>query len=222
VYALRRQDPSITGDVDGRVEARQLIGIRGKNGSAVRRESPVLSYCVCEETFASEKEMHLVADNVGAAARAWAAACAVRFEHHAALDGKGSDRGGVTFKIVGVDVKGSFIAAAFFPNDAADRRLLRVDRTCFDATLRFDKVGVFRHELGHVLGFRHEHIASDAPPDCPKESTSGTFPFTKYDPQSVMHYFCGGVGSEKLEITDVDVAGARLLYGRLRRDRRGR
>jgi hypothetical protein len=48
---------------------------------------------------------------------------------------------------------------------------------------------------------------------CPGEPLFGTTPLTDYDPQSVMHYFCGGVGSDQLAITDVDRAGAVRLYG---------
>ncbi|UTW61819.1 hypothetical protein KFE98_17670 [bacterium SCSIO 12741] len=70
-----------------------------------------------------------------------------------------------------------------------------------------------RHELGHVLGFRHEHIRSGAPAKCPNENTSGTINLTQYDPRSVMHYFCGQVGSKDLSFTDVDVRGAQKVYG---------
>jgi len=72
---------------------------------------------------------------------------------------------------------------------------------------------VLRHELGHVIGFRHEHIRSGAPPVCPHEDTTGTINLTDYDPRSVMHYFCGGVGSRTLEITDIDRTGSQQVYG---------
>jgi hypothetical protein len=88
-----------------------------------------------------------------------------------------------------------------------------IDPSFFVPTLPFDRVGVLRHELGHVLGFRHEHIRSGAPPICPDEATHHTIDLTQYDPQSVMHYFCGNVGSKQLAITAVDRAGARLVYG---------
>ena len=78
----------------------------------------------------------------------------------------------------------------------------------------YHKVGVLRHELGHILGFRHEHIRSGAPPSCPDDEAAwGAVPITEYDPRSVMHYFCGGKGSHELEITDVDRAGAVAWYG---------
>ena len=112
-----------------------------------------------------------------------------------------------------LDVNGQFIASAFFPNDPPDRRRILIDPSYFDPQLGFDQVGVLRHELGHVLGFRHEHIRSGAPPDCPDEDVTGTLDLTQYDPKSVMHYFCGDLGSKTLEITDVDRIGAQRVYG---------
>ena len=92
----------------------------------------------------------------------------------------------------------------------APRRVL-VDPTFF--TTSFDQVGVLRHELGHVLGFRHEHIRGEAPDVCPDESQTGTVDLTEYDPQSVMHYLCGSMGNKELRITALDKVGSRKVYG---------
>ena len=105
------------------------------------------------------------------------------------------------------DADGKFIASAFFPNDPVERRRADIDPSYY--TTSFDKVGVLRHELGHVLGFRHEHIRNEAPPVCPNEPLWDTKVLTKYDPKSVMHYFCGGVGSNALKISELDRKGAR-------------
>jgi hypothetical protein len=110
-------------------------------------------------------------------------------------------------------VGGALIAAAFFPNDPVDRRRVIIDPVYYAADLGFDRVGILRHELGHVLGFRHEHIRSQAPPLCPDEETDGVLNLTDYDPQSVMHYFCGEVGSRELTITELDRIGAQVVYG---------
>lgn len=75
--------------------------------------------------------------------------------------------------------------------------------------MSFDKTGVLRHELGHVLGYRHEHIGNV--PGCNTEGVSWER-LTPYTPNSVMHYFCGGAGSFDLSLRDLDKAGHRCLY----------
>jgi hypothetical protein len=70
-----------------------------------------------------------------------------------------------------------------------------------------------RHELGHSLGFRHEHIRADRPDLFDPESTEHTVAITAYDPRSVMHYVAGGLGDPQLRFTKLDRAGARQIYG---------
>jgi xanthosine utilization system XapX-like protein len=169
----------------------------------------VLTYAVARKTFEKESYDTVVA-NMKAATSAWEDACGVKFEHR--WDQDEADTPDVLFRVRGHDAGGAFIAAAFFPNDPPERRVLYVDPSYFKSW--FDPVGVFRHELGHVLGFRHEHIRKGAPPDCPSEDTTGTTGLSEeYDPQSVMHYFCGGVGSKELALTDKDEASAQRVYG---------
>ena len=66
----------------------------------------------------------------------------------------------LVFTVRHVDAGGQFIAAAFFPTYPPLRRRVLIDPSYFADDLSFDRVGVLRHELGHVLGFRHEHIVA--------------------------------------------------------------
>ena len=175
-----------------------------------------LTYAVLRQTFAigGKAGYELTVSSMKKATADWEKTCGVKFVHNHSLDT--SDKlklDGVVFVVREFDAKGGFIAAAFFPNDPVDRRRVLIDPSFYSPTLGFDRVGVLRHELGHVLGFRHEMIRSEAPPGCPDEDTYGTINLTDYDPSSVMHYFCGGVGSKELAITDVDRAGAQKVYG---------
>lgn len=78
--------------------------------------------------------------------------------------------------------------------------------------------GVFTHELGHVLGFRHEHIRDEAAPlpfNCSSESNLDEWrTLTAYDAASTMHYpWCNGVLESDLSITPLDAEGGRVAYG---------
>ncbi len=176
------------------------------------RPGTVLSYRVVRETFGDQDSYELVVKSMRAACMEWEETCGVDFQHKSELDNlPGTAPEGALFTVREFNAGGEFIAAAFFPNDPKDRRQVLVDPSYYSTD--FDRVGVFRHELGHVLGFRHEHIRSEAPPDCPDEDLFDTRNMGKYDPQSVMHYFCGEVGSSELRISDLDRSGAQRIYG---------
>lgn len=193
----------------------ELIGIKLPTGQLVRwRAGKVLSYCVLKNTFGSDEEYLLARQSVEQATKAWMDTCGIEFRHDVAKDTSPSTTvADVVFTVRKIDAGGRFIAAAFFPTDPPARRRVLIDPSFFAPGLTFDPVGVLRHELGHVLGFRHEHIRVEAPAACPDEDIADISILTGYDPRSVMHYFCGKVGDPKLLITDIDVAGSQRLYG---------
>lgn len=191
----------------------ELVGITQGGNRVVRwRPGLVLTYRIVRSTFPNESQYTTVRDNLRRATDNWEETCGVVFRHAEELDSlPGIGANGAVFTVRYINANGSFIASAFFPNDPPARRRLLVDPSYFGTT--FDSVGVLRHELGHVLGFRHEHIRSGAPAACPGEPIADTIPLTDYDPQSTMHYFCGGVGSQNLAITPKDREGSRRVYG---------
>ena len=194
----------------------ELVGIA--QGNRIVRWAPGLdlAYCVLKPTFTVGQEAgyQLAVDCMRKATAGWEEACGVRFVYKAELDTSHKlQPQGVIFTVREFDAGGQFIASAFFPNDPINRRRVLIDPSYYAPDLGFDKVGVLRHELGHVLGWRHEHIRSGAPPGCPDEDTYGTINLTDYDPRSVMHYFCGGLGTQDFAITDLDKSGAQKVYG---------
>jgi Astacin (Peptidase family M12A) len=197
----------------GHIAPRGLIA-QTRDGQVVKwKKDKVLSWRVAKASFrGNAAHYQLVVDSMKAATAEWESACGVNFEYHPELDSKpGTGLEGMVFVVREFNAGGKFIAAAFFPSDPVARRNVNIDPSYYTTT--FDKVGVLRHELGHVLGFRHEHIRNDAPPVCPNEQLWDTQVLTSYDPQSVMHYFCGGAGSHNLAITDLDRKGAQQVYG---------
>ncbi len=169
-----------------------------------------LTYAVDRNSFPNTSRYNTVVNNMRKAGQRWQTSCTncrVRFTHLTQHDANPSHNN-VNFIVRFKNVNGDYIAAAFFPHYGPVRRYVNIDPSYFTTT--FDKVGVLRHELGHTLGYRHEHIRNV--PGCFFEDNQWQ-PLTAYDPKSVMHYFCGGQGSLTLDLTILDRQGHRRLYG---------
>jgi serralysin len=199
----------------------------GTTTFADRRALPALiRYCYTsgwDPNGISAARLTDVQDAVDTAAAEWAAGANVSYVHVAALDGVSCTTGqvpsGVDFIITQHPNANS--ADAPFPSVTAASQRLRVGTNA--ATM-----GILRHELGHVLGLRHEQVHPDAGLGCLEGSVSplpagwsdqGTVALSEYDPGSVMHYTSGGVPgcsggtTSNAPITWLDGVGARMLYG---------
>ena len=199
---------------DPAAKRRGMIAI--ESGGKILRWKPgtVLTYCVYRPTFNSDQEHDAAVRGMQLAAADWEGLCGVKFEYHPELDKKpGLTWGEVQFPVVRQNGGGNTIAMAFFPNSPLRERLVYVFDGFYAGGGGFDPTGVLRHELGHALGFRHEHIVPEAPDFFNPEDTDHIHRLTGYDPRSVMHYVGPGVGNPKLEFTDNDRTGARILYG---------
>lgn len=178
-----------------------------------------LTYCV-SNSFGDRKQE--VVDAMASATGGWMAAADLTYTYVPAEDGNCTARNNrVLFDVNPVD-SGQYVARAFFPNQPRNQRNVLIDDMAFDIDDPiFTLNGVLEHELGHSLGFRHEHVRADIF-DIPFENWLNCVlegfldpnfrPVTEYDSASVMHYpQCGGTGT--LSITELDIAGARAIYG---------
>lgn len=167
-----------------------------------------LSYCV-STAFGSQHPRAV--SEMAAAAASWQAAARVAFRHVAAQDATCTvGNPNVTF-VVRPWTAG--FAMAFFPSSPSSERAVFMDFAAFDAVLD-PTIPVFRHELGHTLGLRHEHIGNGTP--CRGETTANSRDLTPYDVASIMHYGsreCGGAGVSATNLSARDIDGIRQLYG---------
>ncbi len=170
-----------------------------------------LLYCVSDQ-FASRHIETVAAMKVATAA--WEAVANVDFIYLATEDGHCTAQNReVVFDVRPVDVGGRYLARAFFPNDSRSSRNVLIDESAFglNPNGKLTLTGILRHELGHSLGFRHEHTRPEAGKCFEDENWR---PLSDYDPFSVMHYpQCNGLGDWSLTLTPIDMSAAACLYG---------
>lgn len=170
-----------------------------------------LTYCVTDE-FGADKDRAV--QEMREATSAWEAVADIDFtyrsEHDADCD---NGNGDVLFSVQPWNASG---ACAFFPSGGGCiERTLVIDFADLDSNPFYgpnvDSRGVFRHELGHILGLRHEHTRPEAGQCFENDQWR---PLTPYDVSSVMHYpWCNGDPLTDLSITPLDAQGVQALYG---------
>ena len=171
-----------------------------------------LTYCV--STSFGERYQEVV-EIFEQATVEWEEHADIDFIHLSTYDVNCSDQTqNVLFDVSPAEVGVPYIARAFFPGTSrVFRNVVIADNAFSPFTNGLTLQGILRHELGHVLGFRHEHTRSEAQaPQCYEDNNWRVI--TEYDSNSVMHYpQCNGTGGFALEITVLDAQGIAMIYG---------
>ncbi len=196
---------------DGLAQIQQGLAIYNVSGQDIRwtaAQALNLTYCVSQSSFGSRYSA--VVSALDSATGAWEAAAKVNFIHDATQDGNCNNRNNnVVFNVRQVSTS-QYLARSFFPNSSRRNREILVSVTSFGNISPWTLTGVFRHELGHTLGFRHEHTRPEAG-TCFEDNNWRAL--TAYDSSSVMHYpQCNGTQTGDLVLTSLDKSGAASVY----------
>ncbi|PCI29253.1 MAG: peptidase M10 [SAR324 cluster bacterium] len=169
-----------------------------------------LTYCI-SNNFGSNKAK-VVADMASATA-AWELVSQLDFIYESSQDAScTSSNNNVVFDVNPVNSGGQYLARAFFPDQSRSTRNVLIDDSSFtvDPNGTLQLVGILRHELGHTVGFRHEHTRPESGTCFEDNNWRG---LTNYDSSSVMHYpQCNGTGDWSLTLTSKDKDGSACLY----------
>ncbi len=168
-----------------------------------------LSYCV-SHAFGAHRDAVLTA--MSDATATWAATANVKYHHVAAEDADCTNsNANVVFDVSPVVGVVDYLARSFFPDSGRGERTVLIDASSFTMAAPGSLTGVLRHELGHTLGFRHEHTRPEAG-KCFEDNKWRAL--TPYDSASVMHYpQCNGTNTFELLLSSMDRQGASALYG---------
>lgn len=174
-----------------------------------------LTYCVSASFGGNHAPVAAAMINASAA---WEAVADLDFIYLPTEDGDCNPRNDrVMFDVSPRQTNGAFYALAFFPNEPRLARSLHIDPISFalnpNRALTLD--GILRHEIGHIIGARHEHLRPEAG-KCFSDAEWRAV--TNFDANSVMLYpHCGPDGGASSDatfrLTAFDMNGAACIYG---------
>jgi len=204
---------------DGLVE--KLAVFRWPGGieeTYVPNDAVDIDYCV-DDAFANHDD---VVDDMAEATREWELVANVNFKYVAAEDDScDDDNDNVDFAVVPAPSGLGYVACAANKNALSGCPITSGGPELIGIlAIRYASVvsprtgaGVLMHELGHILGFSHEHPWRPAGP-CDAEPTTYTRHLTEYDHESVMHYrpLCGS-DNRDFALSELDGVGSREIYG---------
>ena len=200
---------SFTLDGIGSTQQELIVNrVGGRDDKWLTSAAQNITYCVSSSSFGSR--YNTVVSAMNSATATWEGTARVNFVHNSSQDGNcNANTSGVVFDVRQVNTN-QFLARAFFPSTSRRSRNVLIASSAFGNIAPYTMAGILRHELGHSLGFRHEHTRPEAGTCFENNSWRA---LTPYDSSSVMHYpQCNGTNNGDLVLTSRDRTGARALY----------
>jgi Metallo-peptidase family M12 len=204
---LRDYYDSMVGSKDTDSQSLVINTVGGADDKWSATTARNLTYCVSDR-FGSYKSAMVSAMQSGAGQ--WeAASSGVNFTYVPSADANCTvSNNTVLFSVEPVNTN-QYIARAFFPSTPDSQRNVLVDDSIWTSG-SWTPSNIVAHELGHALGFRHEHTRPESG-TCFEDNNWR--PLTPYDSASIMHYpQCNGSSSD-LSMTETDRQGVRTVYG---------
>lgn len=166
-----------------------------------------LTYCVSTKFGSRYTD---VVNAMAAGAALWEGASSrINYVHVPSQDASCTTRNKTVVFSVEPVATTQYIARAFFPSTPKRSRNVLIDDSIWTSG-SWTPTNIIGHELGHTLGFRHEHTRPESG-TCFEDNNWR--PLTPYDSASIMHYpQCNG-SSDDLSMTAADRQGAAALYG---------
>lgn len=172
-----------------------------------------ITYCV-SDLFGARKPQVLAAIRA-ATTNGWETAADIKFVYKADQDANcNANNASVVFDVSPIE-GAPYLARAFFPNMTRLERNVLIDNSSFDplAANGLSLGNILTHEIGHVLGFRHEHIARPGGALAGCAEPADYRAIGPYDVSSTMHYpQCGSPGNT-LALSAQDKQNAAAIYG---------
>ena len=155
-YIRSRSEGSEVGQRQQGLTVHAPGGLLARWSDTEKRE---LTYCVSTAFGANRSAVVAAMDD---ASKEWQKAANVRFIYAPSEDAACTAANPrVVFDIRPIS-GAPYLARAFFPDSSRASRNVLIDTTSFSVASPLTLTGILRHELGHTLGFRHEHTRRES------------------------------------------------------------